>query len=258
MTEGRQYHLMTTQGEIAPHCLVVGDPGRAQMIAETYFTDSKKMADYRGYRTFTGTHEGVPMSVVTHGIGGASAGTVFPEMVACGARRLIRVGSCSTLLPNVPLGDSAIVTGAVRLEGASQCWAMPEYPAVPQWRVVQALTEAAKMLDFPFHEGIEATTDCFREGQGRANVEGWLPSHMRQRHNDLMRMGVLCYSMEAATLFTWALTHPQEWGQVWAGAINAIYGNRFDDTFQKGAGQDSAVRIALAAMVLLNESYPIG
>ncbi len=105
----QEYHLRTCPGEIARYCLSVGDPGRAKMIAEQLFENGKIMppqyfGDHRGLRSYTGFSAisggelGVmPISVVTTGMGGPSAGIVTPEAVRCGARVIIRVGSCGGL-----------------------------------------------------------------------------------------------------------------------------------------------------------------
>ena len=35
-SDGRTYHLQTRAGDIAPNCLLVGSPERAEMIAKTF------------------------------------------------------------------------------------------------------------------------------------------------------------------------------------------------------------------------------
>ena len=41
---GKQYHLETGAGDLAPRCLLVGSPERAQLIADTFFLDAVKLA----------------------------------------------------------------------------------------------------------------------------------------------------------------------------------------------------------------------
>jgi len=252
-SDGRTYHLETREGDLAKHCLLVGSPERAEMIASTLFTDSKLVGDHRGLKSFTGTVEGVPMSVVTTGMGSASTAIVLPEAVYSGAERLIRVGSCSTLWLEPRPGESAICTGAVRLDGASENWAPIEYPAVADFRVVSAMVEAAKKLGLPHHVGIGATTTCFNEGQARADIRGYLPPRLLAMHEELVQRGVLFYSMEEATLFVWCTTHGRD---IWAGAVDAIYGNRHNNEFEV-RGEEEAAHIAIRALLILNERYPL-
>ena len=250
--DGRTYHLEICQGDLAQNCLLVGSPERAELIANTLFKDSRLVGNHRGLKSFTGNVDGLPMSVVTTGMGSASTAIVLPEVVCCGAKRLIRVGSCATLWPEPKPGDSAICTGAVRLDGASENWAPIEYPAVADFRVVGALVDAAKQLGLPHHIGIGATTACFNEGQARPDLNGYLSPRLQARHDELVRRGVLFYSMEEATLFVWCTTHGKD---IWAGAVDAIYGNRQTNEVEI-RGDEEAARIAIRALQSLNERYP--
>lgn len=251
--DGRTYHLETRDGDIAKHCLLVGSPERAEMIAQTLLTDSQLVGNHRGLKSFTGKADDIPMSVITTGMGSASTAIVLPEAVYSGAQRLIRVGSCSTLWPEPRPGDSAICTGAVRLDGASENWAPIEYPAVADFRVVSAMVEAAQELGLPHHVGIGATTTCFNEGQARPDISGYLPPRLQAMHEELVRRGVLFYSMEEATLFVWCSTHGKN---LWAGAVDAIYGNRHTNEFEI-RGEEEAAKIAIKTLLILNERYPL-
>lgn len=245
----RQYHLGTAPGEIAPLCLLVGSPSRAEMIAKTFFADARQVGDdHRGLKSFTGTVNGASMSVVTTGMGSATTGIVLPEAVRCGAQTFIRVGSCGTLWVRPNVGDSAICTGAVRLDGASENWAPIEYPAVADYRVVSCLVKAAQELGLPHHIGIGATTTCFNEGQARPDDNGYIPPRLQAMHDELVQRNVLFYSMEEATLFVWCATH----GGYPAGAIDAIYAQRRTGIFEV-KGDEDAARIAILALQKFHE-----
>ena len=99
-----------------------------------------------------------------------------------------------------------------------------EYPAFADWRVVGALHKAASSrAPGRFHAGVECTTSDFYAGQGRPNLFGVVPEPLRGRHEEVIRLGAACYSMEAADLFIWCAT---EGGGLPAGAVNAVMGNR--------------------------------
>lgn len=248
-----QYHAHTGPEDIADFCLFVGAQGRATMIAETFFTDYVCFKnEHRGLLAYTGYYKGVRVSVATSGMGGPSAGILLPELARSGAKVIIRVGSCGSLVKESKPGEVIIIDSALRFDGASDNWVPPGYSLKVNAndRVVWALTEAAKVsTPCAYYVGQEATTGCFNAGQGRPDIYGNLPPHMQERHEEIMEKGeVFCYSMEAATVFTWCLevAHGMP-----SGAINAIYANRHSDEWGT-IGDEDAAKIALEAVLLLS------
>ena len=255
--DGKTYHLQTRKGDLAPHCLLVGNPERAQMIAETLFTDSELVGNHRGLKSYTGYTDSrkiMKISVVTTGMGSGSTSIVMPEAHVSGAHRFIRVGSCGAVWKEAKPGDSVICTGAVRLDGASEAWVPIEYPAIADYRVVGALVEAAELLELPHHVGIGATTTCFVEGQARPDSNGYLSARLQAQHDELVARNLLFYSMEEATIFTWCTTHGKN---IWAGAVDAVFANRITNDFES-RGEGEAAKIAIRALGLLSQKYPIG
>lgn len=243
---GKAYHLDTEPGSLAARCLLVGSPERATMIG-TMMIDGTQVGNHRGLVSYTGTWQEVPVSVVTTGMGSASTAIVLPEAVASGARAFVRVGSCGALRREVELGDSLICSAAVRLDGASDNWAPIGFPAVADYRVVAALKRAATNLSARHHVGIGATTTCFNEGQARPDLSGYVPQRLWDQHRELVARGVLFYSMEEATLFTWCATH----GGYPCGAVDATYANRITNAFGV-TGDRVAAEIALGALIALD------
>ena len=68
----RQYHIQVAKGEVGRYVILPGDPKRCKKIAQ-YFEDPVLVADNREYVTYTGTLDGVKVSVTSTGIGGPSA-----------------------------------------------------------------------------------------------------------------------------------------------------------------------------------------
>lgn len=246
MNDGKNYHTHTRAGDLAPLCLIVGAPGRAEMIAAGFLTSPQRFAnDYRGLVSYTGSYQGIPVSVTTSGMGGASIGIVLPEAVRSGARVFIRVGSCGSLIERSRIGDLMIVTAAIRHEGVADTWAPLAFPAAADWRIVEALHQASTALaPEAFHVGIECTTSDFYGGQGRPNLFGAIPPHLQERHLEVMRLGAACYSMEAADLFVWCAT---EGGGLPCGAVNAVFANRITNEWG-AAGEEIAALVALEAL----------
>ena len=169
---GVEYHTHTGANDLAALCLIVGAPGRADMIAERYLKGSLRFSnDSRGLVSHTGKYSDVDISVTTSGMGGPSMGIVLPEAARSGARIFVRVGSCGSLIRESKVGDVIIPTAAIRFDRTADDWAPREYPAVADWRVVGALQRAAQeKAPGRFHLGVECTTSDFYTGQGRPNL----------------------------------------------------------------------------------------
>jgi uridine phosphorylase len=138
----RQYHIQVAPGEVGRYVLLPGDPKRCKKIA-AYFDDPELIADNREFVTYTGTLEGVPVSVTSTGIGGPSASIAVEELVRCGADTFLRVGTCGGMQPEVKSGDVVISTGSIRMEGTSREYAPIEYPAVADLAVTNAFIAGA-------------------------------------------------------------------------------------------------------------------
>ncbi len=246
-----QYHTHTGEGDLAALCLIVGAPGRAEMIAREFLKDARRFSnDHRGLISYTGTYRDKEVSVTTSGMGGPSMGIVLPEAVLSGARIFIRVGSCGSLIEESEPGDVIIPTAAIRFGGTSEVWAPVEYPAFAHWLVVHALVQEASVLARGhYYTGVECSTDDYYTGQGRPSpLFGTVPAHMRARHEEVMRLGAACYSMEAADLFVWCATAG---GGLPAGAINAVFANRHTNK-REVKGEELAAHIALDALCRLS------
>ena len=194
----RQYHIQVAKGEIGRYVLLPGDPKRCAKIAK-YLDDPVLIADSREYVTYTGTVDGIKVSVCSTGIGGPSAAIAMEELVNCGADTFIRVGTCGGMQQQVLSGDLVIATGAVRMEGTGQEYAPLEYPAVSDFEVLKALEEAAGKLSMRRHIGVVHCKDAF---YGQHNPE-LLPqsSILLSKWDAYMKMGCLASEMESAALF---------------------------------------------------------
>ena len=248
-----QYHTHTGEGDLASLCLIVGAPGRAEMIGKEFLKGARRFSnDHRGLVSYTGTYRDKAVSVTTSGMGGPSIGIVLPEAVLSGARIFIRVGSCGSLIQESEPGDVIIPTAAMRFGGTSETWAPKEYPAFAHWMVVEALVaEAGLQAGGHYHTGVECSTDDFYTGQGRPSpLFGTVPPRMRARHEEVLRLGAACYSMEAADLFVWCATAG---GGLPVGAVNAVFVNRHVGKFEV-KGEELAAGIALDALVRLGEA----
>lgn len=195
----RQYHIQVASGEVGRYVILPGDPKRCEKIAQ-YFDDPVLVADNREYITYTGTLDGVKVSVTSTGIGGPSASIAMEELCRCGADTFIRIGTCGGMQTEVKSGDIVIATGAVRMEGTSREYAPIEFPAVADLTVTNALVSAAKKRGVSFHTGVVQCKDAFY-GQHEPETKPVFYELM-QKWEAWKRLGCLASEMESAALFT--------------------------------------------------------
>ena len=163
---GKQYHTQVGVGDVGRYVILPGDPKRCEKIAK-YFDDARLIADSREYVTYTGTLDGVPVSVTSTGIGGPSAAIAIEELSKVGADTFVRVGTCGGMQTQVCGGDIVIANGAIRMEGTSREYAPIEYPAVPDVTVMNALIQAAKKQKITYHTGVVQCKDSFSGSMSR-------------------------------------------------------------------------------------------
>jgi len=241
------YHIMVAPGEVAEYVLLPGDPARSDRIAQTW-EEARLVARHREFTTYTGKYKGVPISVTSTGIGGPSTAIAVEELLRAGANTFIRVGTTGAIQPEIRVGDLIISLAAVRLEGTSKQYIIPEYPAAAHYEVVSALIEAAESLGYPYWVGITASTDSFYLGQGRPGFRDYTQSWAQALYEDLRRAGVLNFEMESATIFTLSNIYGAR-----AGTVCAVIANRITNEFRAGEGVDRAISVANEAVRILHE-----
>lgn len=195
---GKQYHTGVGPEDIGKYVIMPGDPKRCAKIA-AHFENPVMVADSREYVTYTGTLDGVKVSVTSTGIGGPSASIAIEELSKCGAHTFIRVGTCGGMQEFVQSGDVVIANGAIRMEGTTKEFAPIEYPAVADIYVTNALMDAAKDLGISSHVGVVQCKDNFF-GQHEPEVMP-VSYELENKWQAWLRMGCLASEMESAALF---------------------------------------------------------
>jgi uridine phosphorylase len=128
--------------DVAERVLLPGDPGRALRLAQLLLDAPKMLNHHRGLWGYTGAAaDGAPLTIQSTGLGGPSAAIVTEELIALGARRLVRIGTCGALA-DLPLGSLVIADPVLARDGASRALGAPaELIADPQ--LVAAMVAAA-------------------------------------------------------------------------------------------------------------------
>lgn len=97
---------------VAADAILVGDPGRALMLAQELLQQPKMSNHARGLWGYSGlTPAGHALTIQSTGIGGPSASVVLADLAELGVERAIRIGTCASL-GDLGLGDLLVVEQA--------------------------------------------------------------------------------------------------------------------------------------------------
>ncbi len=100
--------------------LLPGDPHRALAVAQHLLEGPKMFNHSRGLWGYTGVaDDGQALTIQSTGMGGPSAAIVVEELIALGARRLVRIGTCAALAPGIELGALVAAETVLPADGAS-------------------------------------------------------------------------------------------------------------------------------------------
>ena len=111
-------HIEAKDGEIAETVLLPGDPLRAKYIAENYLEDAVCYNKVRNAFGYTGTYKGHRISIQGTGMGIPSIMIYVNELIRFyNAKKLIRIGSCGGMTPDIKLRDVIIALSATTDSG---------------------------------------------------------------------------------------------------------------------------------------------
>ncbi|GAA3932442.1 purine-nucleoside phosphorylase [Actinoplanes auranticolor] len=185
-------HIGAQPGDIAERVLLPGDPMRAKWIAETFLTDPVCYTQVRGMLGFTGTWQGVRVSVQGSGMGMPSASIYTHELInEYGAKSLIRIGSCGALAMDLNLGDVIAAIGSatdsnmnrVRFDG------LVDYAPVADFALLRTAADVADRRGVALRVGPILAADAFYTDRP-------------DLYDTLADYGVLAVEMESAAIYT--------------------------------------------------------
>ena len=201
-------------GTLPPDVLVCGDPARAAKIAAR-LEDVEELSRQREYHVYSGRYDDVPVAVASHGVGAPGAAIAFEELIAAGVRRLLRVGTCGGLQPEIEAGHLVIATAAVDRSGYGRLAVPAGYPAVADVALTHTLLRVAAAGKLPYRSGIVLTNDLFYQG---------VATPQTPNYQILSAANVVAVEMECAALFFVASLRG-----VQSAAILAVDGNVIEE-----------------------------
>jgi uridine phosphorylase len=150
----------------AAAAILVGDPGRALMLAQALLEEPRMCNHARGLWGYTGRSAGgEPLTIQSTGMGGPSAAVVLADLAELGVRRAVRIGTCTALDPRLGLGRLLAITEAHSWSGPG---AAGGEAAAPEPRLAARLGEE---LGSAARAATVASLDVVHGGGAPAPVE---------------------------------------------------------------------------------------
>jgi purine-nucleoside phosphorylase len=183
-------HISAEKGDFAPSILLPGDPLRAKHIADNFLENARQVNAVRNMLGYTGSYQGIPVSVMGTGMGIPSASIYVTELITeYGVERLIRVGSCGGVLPSVKIRDVILAIGACTDSGVNRVrYGGFDYAATADFGLLRAAADAAAVKGVEVRVGNVHSADLF-----------YTPDPVA--FDRMEAMGVLAVEMEAAGLY---------------------------------------------------------
>lgn len=134
--DGSVFHLHLRPDQLTDRIVLVGDPGRVNMVAEHFDTRDFEVSS-REFHTIGGTYKGKPIMCLSHGIGPDNIDIVMTELDALAnvdfetrmvrpehrTLNLVRIGTSGALQPDIPLGASVVAEKSIGFDGVLNYYA---------------------------------------------------------------------------------------------------------------------------------------
>ena len=128
--DGSIFHLHIKPEQLADRVILVGDPGRVNLVASHFDTCECEAAN-REFHSKTGTYKGKRITVLSTGIGCDNIDIVLNELDALAnidfntrmvnenlrSLQIVRVGTCGGLQPNTPVGTFIASVKSIGFDG---------------------------------------------------------------------------------------------------------------------------------------------
>lgn len=128
--DGSIFHLHLQPGQLADNVILVGDPGRVELVA-SFFDQQECAVSNREFKTITGTYKGKRISVISTGIGTDNCDIVINELDALAninlatrepkpepkSLKIVRIGTSGGLQPECGLGSFVVAEKSLGFDG---------------------------------------------------------------------------------------------------------------------------------------------
>ncbi len=186
-------HINAKKDQIAPTVLLPGDPLRAKFIAETMLEKAVCFNEVRGMLGYTGTYKGRRVSVMGSGMGMPSLSIYVNELTReFQVKRLIRVGTCGSMQPDLKVGDIVLAMTASTDSHMNRLrFGGMDYAPAASFDLLLKAYQAAKEMKITVRVGGILASDSFYND----NPDWW---------KKWAEYGALVCEMETSALYTLA------------------------------------------------------
>lgn len=134
--DGSVFHLHLLPEQLTDRIILVGDPGRVDIVAEHFHTRTFEVSS-REFHTIGGTYNGKPIMCLSHGIGPDNIDIVINELDALAnidfntrevrpdhrQLTMVRIGTSGALQPELIVGTPVIAEKAIGFDGVLNYYA---------------------------------------------------------------------------------------------------------------------------------------
>lgn len=169
--------------EFGRYIILVNFSNYVHMFAEMYGVEVKGMDRSMQSATFEN------ITIINFGMGSPNAATMMDLLSAIMPQAVLFLGKCGGLKRKNQLGDLVLPIAAIRGEGTSNDYLLPEVPALPAFALQRAVSTMIRDLNHDYWTGTVYTT----------NRRVW--EHDEAFKERLRTMRCMAIDMETATIF---------------------------------------------------------
>ena len=170
--------------EFGDYLLLTNFKDYVEKFAEQFGTDVK--GEGRPMQTATNDKG---LTIVNFGIGSANAATIMDLLTARNPEGVLFLGKCGGLKKSTEIGHFILPIAAIRGEGTSNDYMLPEVPALPSFKLHKFVSEKILQHNHEYRTGVVYTT----------NRRVWEWDEEFKKY--LRKLGAIGIDMETATLF---------------------------------------------------------
>jgi AMP nucleosidase len=173
----------TELNEFGQYILLTNFSNYVEMFAEKF------QVEIKGKDHTMQTATACNITIINFGMGSPMAATVMDLLSAVKPKAALFLGKCGGLKKKIKLGDFILPIAAIRGEGTSNDYLPAEVPALPSFRLQQAVSAMIRKHEFDYFTGTVYTT----------NRRVW--EHDENFKNYLGSIRAAGIDMETATIF---------------------------------------------------------
>ncbi len=233
-------HIACKKGEIAPIVVMPGDPLRAKYIADNFLSEAKLVSGTRNMYAYTGEYKGTRVTVMGSGMGMPSMSIYcFELFYFFGVKKIIRVGTCGGLIPELNVPDLIIADSAYNEGNFAYAYnGDPTHLVYPSKDLNQKILQTAEELDLHTYQGTIMSTETFGFYGDNEHVLARVPKNIQ----------IISEEMEAFALFHIADSFEKQ-----AACILTVVDSKFNDAFMSQEDRekslDESITLALESII---------